>query len=107
MKNLLPHSAALLLMLASAGCVTVIEEPAAQAVLYSTRSGDTVTLSWKTKPGETYAVHWSDSRQSGSKWNVLPGCERIAGNGLVFEHTDRVSAVQPRYYRLIVVPAKK
>lgn len=89
-----------------AGCVTEIQKPVTEAALFTTRAGDQVRISWQSKPGELYAIHYSASRQSGSSWQVLPGCERIAGTGGTIEKSDRVPAGTPRYYRLVIVPAK-
>jgi hypothetical protein len=96
----------LLAMFLVAGCVTEIEKPVTQAALFTTRVGDDVTLSWQSKAGENYAIRYAGSRSSGSLWEVLPGCERIAGTGEVIQKADKVPAGTQRYYRLIVVPAK-
>lgn len=87
-------------------CVTEIQKPVTEAALFTTRAGNDVKISWQSKPGEMYAIHYSESRRSGSQWKILPGCERVSGTGGMIEKTDRVPAGTPRYYRLIVVPAK-
>lgn len=90
-----------------AGCVTEIVRPAAQTALFTTRAGDQVALSWKSKLGEQYSIWYATSRESGSKWIVLPGCERLDGTGDVMQKTDQVPAGVQRYYRIVVAPASK
>ena len=97
----------LALLLASAGCVTEIQKPAAQIKLFTTRVGDEVTLSWQTRPGEQYAIMYSETRGGGGHWTALPGCERIDGTGETLQKNDEVAAGMQRYYRLVVVPAKQ
>ena len=92
--------------LLGSGCVTVVERPVTQTALFTTRAGDDVTLSWQSRIGETYAIRYAESREGGAQWAVLPGCERISGTGGVIQKEDKVPAGTPRYYRLIVVPAK-
>ena len=93
-------------VLALSACVTEIQKPVSEVALFTTRAGDQVGISWKSKLGETYAVHYAESRQSGVQWKVLPGCERVPGTGDTIEKVDHVPAGVPRYYRLIVVPAQ-
>jgi hypothetical protein len=91
--------------LALSACVTEIQKPVSEVALFTTRAGDQVGISWMSRPGETYAVYYAESRQSGVQWKVLPGCERVAGTGGTIEKIDHVPAGMPRYYRLVVVPA--
>lgn len=93
-------------LLCAPGCVTEIVKPATSVDLFSTRAGDKVALSWKTKPGETYAIQYASQLSGGGKWTVLPGADRILGTGRVHEMVDQVPGGQQRYYRIIVVPAK-
>lgn len=100
-----PFLFVLLALSGIAGCVTEIQKPVAKTALFTTRTGDQAVLSWQSKAGEIYAVRYSESREGGAQWKVLPGCERISGTGEVIEKTDEVPVGTERYYRLIIVPA--
>lgn len=97
---------ALTAALALSACVTEIQKPVTEVALFTTRAGDQVGISWMSKAGELYAVQYAESRQSGVQWKVLPGCERVAGTGATIQKIDHVPPGVPRYYRLVVVPAK-
>ncbi len=99
--------AAAIILFSAAGCVTEVEKPLAQTALFTTRVGEEVTLSWKSKIGEQYSLWYAETRDANSRWNVLPGCERINGTGENIQKTDQVPAGVQRYYRIIIAPAKK
>ena len=90
---------------ALAGCKTVREElaPVRETTLTVARSGGEVTLSWIGVEGMFYSVMYADARGAKARWRVLPGAAnvRALATGEPIVVMDRLSAVQPRYYRLV------
>lgn len=99
----------LCMLLLASGCATVRteEKPVSETTLIVTRAGEETTLSWASQAGATYAVMFADSRDSRTRWQPLPGAERLKGNGSNLVVHDRVPTGRTRYYRLqlLSVPA--
>lgn len=100
------RSAFALALLLTAGCATIREEqkPIADTVLMVTRAGGETTLAWTAQPNTDYVIWYADRRDAKARWNVLPGAERLRGQGAM-EWRDRVPTGKMRYYRLKAVPA--
>ena len=88
-----------------AGCRTVREEvqPLRETTLTVARSGGDVTLSWIGVRGTYYSVMYTDARGAKAQWKLLPDAINVRGlaTGEPIVVMDRVSAAQPRYYRLV------
>ena len=88
--------------------VAQVQEESIRSTLVVARAGDSVKLSWESKPGLLYTVVYSPSLGGGAKWQVLPGYEGILGTGQTITAEDRAPEGQARYFRLhiVSVPAR-
>jgi hypothetical protein len=87
------------------GCATVREEqkPLAETTMMVTRAGDATTMTWTAQPAVDYVIWYADRRDAQARWNVLPGAERLRGQGPM-TWRDQVPSGRLRYYRLQAVP---
>ena len=86
-----------------AGCVTreVIEiKPREEVTLMMARSGESVTLQWRSEIGRNYTVLYSERMGGGGQWKPLPGATDVQGTGALITLTDDVPSTMQRYYRL-------
>ena len=95
-----------LVLLGTAACTTIREEqqPLADTTLIVTRAGEDTTLGWTAQPRTDYVIWYAERRDAQTRWKVLPGAERLRGQGAM-TWRDRVPTGQTRYYRLQAVPA--
>ena len=89
----------------SSSRVAQVQEETVRSTLVVARAGDSVKLSWESKPDLIYTVVYSSSLGGNAKWQVLPGCEGIRGTGRTITAEDRALEGQARYYRLHIVTA--
>lgn len=94
-----------LTLFALCGCATVREEqkPLAETTMVVTRAGETTTLMWTAQPAVDYVIWYADRRDAKARWNVLPGAERLSGQGPM-TWRDQIPSGRLRYYRLQAVP---
>ena len=85
--------------------VTQDQEESVRSTLVVARAGNSVKLSWESKPDLIYTVVYSSSLGGNAKWQVLPGCEGLRGTGRTVTAEDRAPEGQARYYRLHIVTA--
>jgi|APTNR8051073442_1049403.scaffolds.fasta_scaffold00153_48 hypothetical protein len=87
------------------GCSTVREEqkPLAETTMMVTRAGDSTTMTWTAQPAVDYVIWYADRRDAQARWLVLPGAERLRGQGPM-TWRDQVPSGRLRYYRLQAVP---
>lgn len=95
------RAALVLLCSLLAGCVRVPVEPIHRTELMTVRSGDQVTLAWKTEPDVRYTITYTDRIGSGARWTPLPQATGIKGDGRTREIIDRVPAGRSRYYNVV------
>lgn len=90
-------------LIMAAGCVSqqVSKQPK-ETVLIVAGAGDVVTLQWKTEPGSTYTVLYTDKLGGVPDWNVLPNGQNLLGTGQMITMQDGAPDARRRYYRLQV-----
>lgn len=105
MKAAIRLAAALGLLAGMAGCVRVEQKRPieGQTTLLVARAGDAVELSWKTEPGKTYMLLYSEDLGAKGQWRPVPGAEAVRGTGEKFSFKDTVPAAEKRYYRLQII----
>ena len=122
MKNLSVSCAAVLLLLAAAGCTSTAPSgetarrgttsrpsrkplpPIPPLVIGQNSDGD-VTIQWKSQPGFVYTVYYQAA--PGGDWIALRGAERLPGTGGLLSVRDHVDPRKPpRRYRLLPQPAR-
>ena len=81
------------------------DQRSTENLLFMTRSGDKVNLSWESQPDKAYTVLYNSSYSASTPWQVLPGMDFIRGTGRTITYEDQVPAHVNRYYRLRVQPA--
>ena len=96
---------ALLAAALTCSCTTVREEqkPLTETTMVVTRAGDATTMTWTAQPAVDYVIWYADRRDAKARWNVLPGAERLRGQGPM-TWRDQVPSGRLRYYRLQAVP---
>ena len=101
--------AALLAFLVT-GCTTSTV-PAAnsretRAKLFRTQVGNEVTLQWQSQPGVVYGVIYTTDIKDNRNWRLLPGFDRVVGNGGSQRITFTAPVAGKAYYRLRESPIR-
>jgi hypothetical protein len=95
---------AVLLALLLSGCATsgpaTGSDRETRAKLFRTQVGDEVTLQWQSQPGIVYGVIYSTDIKDNRNWHLLPGFDRIVGNGGSQRITFTAPVAGKAYYRL-------
>ena len=87
----------------SSSRVAQVQEESVRSTLVVARAGDSVKLSWESKPDLIYTLVYSPSLGGHAKWQALPGYEGIRGTGKTINAEDRAPEGQARYYRLHIM----
>ena len=76
------------------------DAPEKRPKLFRTQAGNEVTLQWQSEPGVIYGVIYSTNLNDSRGWRVLPGFDRIPGNGGMQKVTFTAPVPGKAYYRL-------